>query len=78
MEAAACGTPVIAFRRGALPEVVAEGITGMLANDQSEMVSALARLRTIEPEQCLSYAQENYSAERMAECYCGIYRGLLG
>jgi glycosyltransferase involved in cell wall biosynthesis len=77
MEAAACGTPVIAFRRGALPEVVAEGITGRLVNDQNEMVSALARLRTIEPEQCLAHAKENYSAARMAECYCRMYGRLL-
>jgi glycosyltransferase involved in cell wall biosynthesis len=74
MEAAACGTPVIAFRRGALPEVVAEAITGMLVNDQSEMVSALTRARRIEPEQCLAHAHEHYSAERMTECYSQLYR----
>ena len=77
MEAAACGTPVVALRRGALPEVIADGITGMLVNDVQEMVSALARLSDSVPARCRAYAEDHFSSSRMADEYLHIYRNLL-
>jgi glycosyltransferase involved in cell wall biosynthesis len=77
MEAAACGTPVVAFRRGALPEVVAEGVTGFLVQDVAEMVSAIPRTREIDSEQSRRHAQQHYSAARMAEAYAELYRIML-
>jgi len=76
MEAAACGTPVIALRRGALPEVVAEGITGTLVNDPVEMGSALAPAAEIQSDECRAYAEEHYSSKRMADAYLRMYRQL--
>jgi glycosyltransferase involved in cell wall biosynthesis len=76
MEAAACGTPVAALRRGALPEVIAEGITGMLVSDPQEMASALGRLSEFVPSRCRGYAEEHYSSSRMADQYLKVYRRL--
>lgn len=73
MEAAACGTPVIAFRRGALPEVVNQGETGLLVDDIQKMLSALARVGKIKPKTCHDHAQQHFSAKRMANGYAQLY-----
>jgi glycosyltransferase involved in cell wall biosynthesis len=73
MEAAACGTPVLALRRGALPEVIAEGITGMLVNDAQEMASALPRATELDAQRCRQYAEEHYPASSMCDEYVGFY-----
>lgn len=77
MEAAACGTPVIALRRGALPEVVEQDVTGILVDDSRQMISALSRIAQIDPAQCRRHAQEHYSAGRMADAYSELYRKVL-
>jgi glycosyltransferase involved in cell wall biosynthesis len=74
MEAAACGTPVVALRRGALPEVIADGTTGVLVNDAQEMIAALPRLTGIQPDNCRRYAEQHYSSRRMADGYEELYR----
>lgn len=77
MEAAACGTPVVALRRGALPEVVADGVTGFLVDNAEQMASTLSGIASIKPEDCRLYAQRNYSARTMADAYEELYRKLL-
>jgi glycosyltransferase involved in cell wall biosynthesis len=77
MEAAACGTPVVALRRGALPEVVAEGVTGCLVDQADEMARAISRVKEIEPADCRAYAQQHYSASHMADAYEELYRKLI-
>ena len=77
MEAAACGTPVVALRRGALPEVVAGGVTGFVVDDAEQMALALNRVASIKPEDCRLYARQNYSARTMADAYEELYRKLL-
>jgi glycosyltransferase involved in cell wall biosynthesis len=76
MEAAASGTPVIAFRKGALAEVVRDGVTGFLANDVSQAVSALRQVGSIRPAVCVQHARENFSAAKMAERYSQLYEHL--
>lgn len=76
MEATASGTPVIAFRRGALPEVVQDGVTGFLVEDAAQAVLALQRISSVSPKACVQYAQENFSAAKMAERYSTIYEQL--
>lgn len=76
MEAAAAGTPVIALRRGALPEVVKDGVTGFLVEDAAEAVLALQKVSGIDPKACVQYAQENFSAAKMAERYSALYERL--
>jgi glycosyltransferase involved in cell wall biosynthesis len=73
MEAAASGTPVIAFRRGALPEVVRDHQTGLLVETVEEAVAACRQIDSIDPEACTNYAQENFSSARMAEDYTRLY-----
>ncbi|HEX3091115.1 MAG TPA: glycosyltransferase [Candidatus Angelobacter sp.] len=76
MEAAASGAPVIAFRRGALPEVVQDGVTGFLVDDAAQAVLALQNLSGIDPKACVQYAQENFSAGKMAKRYSAFYEQL--
>lgn len=73
MEAAACGTPVLALRSGALPEVVAEGVTGILVDDPESMVSALGKATIIDCETSRKYGEENYSSANMADEYLTLY-----
>jgi glycosyltransferase involved in cell wall biosynthesis len=76
MEAAASGTTVIAFRRGAVPEVVQDGVTGFLVEDAAQAVVALEKVSGIDPKVCVQYAQENFSAVKMAERYSALYKQL--
>ena len=78
MEAAACGTPVIAFRNGALPEVVEEGRSGFLVDDEHGMAEALGRIGAIDPEQCRAVARERFTLERMSHAYLARYAELVG
>jgi glycosyltransferase involved in cell wall biosynthesis len=76
MEAAASGAPVIALRRGALPEVVQDGVTGFLVEDAAQAVPALQRISSLSSKACEQYAQENFSAAKMAERYSALYEQL--
>jgi glycosyltransferase involved in cell wall biosynthesis len=77
MEAAASGTPVIAFARGALPEVVCEGVTGFLAQGVNEAVQALRRLHEIESEACRQHARDHFNSATMADGYTALYAHIL-
>ena len=76
MEAAAAGAPVIALRRGALPEVVQHGATGFLVEDAAQAVLALQKVSGIDAKACVQYAEENFSAAKMAESYSALYEQL--
>ena len=78
MEAASCGTPVIAFRSGALPEVVEDGRTGFVVDGVDGMVEALGRIGMIAPETCRRVARERFSLERMTGAYLARYAELVG
>jgi glycosyltransferase involved in cell wall biosynthesis len=76
MEALACGTPVIAFPSGALPEIVEHGRTGFIVRDEQEMAEAIHQATTIEPEVCRAAARARFSLERTVERYFALYRDL--
>jgi glycosyltransferase involved in cell wall biosynthesis len=76
MESMACGTPVIAFRSGALPEIVEHGRTGFIVDGPKEMAAAIRRAEEIDPEVCRQTARERFSADRMLRNYMAIYRRL--
>jgi len=73
MEALACGTPVIAFPSGALPEIVEDGRTGFLVPDAAAMADAIGRAREIDPAECQRQARLRFSADRMVNAYFAVY-----
>ncbi len=76
MEALAHGTPVIAFARGALPDIVEHGRTGFLVSDVTEMADAIPLARRIDPKVCRAAARERFSLERMTAAYLAVYKRL--
>jgi glycosyltransferase involved in cell wall biosynthesis len=77
MEALACGTPVIAFRSGALPEIIDHGRTGFLVTDVAEMSRALRDVDDLNPDTCRRVARSRYSAQTMASRYLRVYQSLV-
>lgn len=73
MEALSCGTPVIAFPSGALPEIIEDGRTGFIVQNEREMAAALTAVRFIDPEMCRQTARERFSAARMTRRYIDLY-----
>jgi glycosyltransferase involved in cell wall biosynthesis len=76
MEALASGTPVVAFRTGALPEIVEHGRTGFLVADEREMAEAIAAAKRLSADECREAARSRFSAERMVQRYLACYEGL--
>ena len=77
IESMACGTPVIATRWGAVPEVIEEGRSGVIVDDYHEMAGALADADRLEPLECRRYAEERFSAGRMVRDYESAYEAVL-
>jgi len=75
IESLAAGTPVIALRRGAVPELIEDGVTGFICDDVDEMADAVGRINQIDPEACRRGA-ERFAAERMCRGYVDVYRSL--
>src|SRR5215510_14998923 len=69
IEAMACGTPVIAFRRGSVPEVVDEGVTGFIVDGEAEAVQAIGRVGELDRRQVRARFEQRFTARRMAEDY---------
>jgi len=77
IEAMASGTPVIATRRGAVPELVIDGQTGIIVDDPAELPAAIAQVREIDPAACRKHVEANFTVEVMAAGYEGVYRQAL-
>lgn len=76
-EAAACGTPVVTLARGAMPELVVEGVTGFVCRAQEELVDAIGHLEAIDPRACRRHAEEVLTIERTAAGYERVYTRAL-
>src|SRR5262245_53537817 len=76
IEALACGTPVIAFRRGSVPEVIDHGETGFVVDTVDEAVAALDHLEGLARGRCRQVFERRFTAKRMAKDYVAIYREL--
>ena len=78
IEAMACGTPVIAMRRGSMPELIEHGVNGFLVDSVEEAVAAIDRVDEIDRAACRRTVVERFSVRRMAEDYLALYRRILG
>jgi glycosyltransferase involved in cell wall biosynthesis len=77
IEAFACGTPVLAYRRGSIPEIVNHGVTGFICETVDEMVDAVGQVSLIDRKQCRATFDERFTADRMARDYVALYERLL-
>jgi glycosyltransferase involved in cell wall biosynthesis len=77
IEAMACGTPVIAFRKGSVPEVVDEGVTGFVVDTEEEAVAAIQRIHRLDRRKVRRRFEARFTARRMAEDYIRCYESLL-
>ncbi|MBE7211962.1 MAG: glycosyltransferase family 4 protein [Gluconacetobacter diazotrophicus] len=76
IESMACGTPVIAFNRGSVPEIVEDGLTGLVVEDETSAIGAISRLNGFSPARIRQRFEERFTARRMAEDYLSVYREL--
>jgi glycosyltransferase involved in cell wall biosynthesis len=76
IEAMACGTPVIAFNRGSVPEVIEDGLTGFIVEDETSAISAVGRLGELTTRGIRHRFETRFTARRMAEDYLSVYRQL--
>ena len=76
IEAMACGTPIIAFNRGSVPEIVDDGVTGFVVEDINGAIGAVDRLGHLSREKIRRRFEERFTARRMAQDYLSVYRSL--
>jgi glycosyltransferase involved in cell wall biosynthesis len=77
IEAMACGTPVIAYNRGSVPEIVDPGLTGFVVEDETSAVAAVDRLAALDRAAIRKQFEVRFTARRMALDYLAAYRGLM-
>jgi glycosyltransferase involved in cell wall biosynthesis len=77
IEAMACGTPVIAFNRGSAPEVIEDGVTGFIVEDEAGMIGAVDRLAHLSRQAIRRRFEQHFTARRMALDYLAVYRSLM-
>jgi glycosyltransferase involved in cell wall biosynthesis len=77
IEAMACGTPVLAFRCGSIPEVIVDGVTGKVVDSEEEAIAALPDVLACDRRAVRQRFEERFDAKRMAKNYVSAYRGLL-
>jgi glycosyltransferase involved in cell wall biosynthesis len=77
VEAMLCGTPVIAFNRGSMPEIVIDGITGFLADNIDEALEAVYQIKSIDRKYCREWAASQFSQQKMIDAYLEVYKKVL-
>jgi len=77
IEALACGTPVIAYRNGSVPEIIEDGVTGFIVQSLEEAVEAVPKVAGLSRRRCRQVFEERFTAERMARDYLAVYRFIL-
>jgi len=77
IEAMACGTPVLAFRRGSVPEIIDDGVTGVIVDTIEEAVAALPRVFALDRRRVRQTFERRFGSDRMARDYVSLYRAML-
>jgi glycosyltransferase involved in cell wall biosynthesis len=77
IEAMACGTPVIAYNRGSVVEIIQEGLTGFIVEDETSAITAVDRLSQLDRDAIRKEFEQRFTARRMALDYLAAYRGLM-
>jgi glycosyltransferase involved in cell wall biosynthesis len=78
VESLACGTPVVAFARGSMPELLTQGRTGFLVENSEEAAEAVGRLDSIDRSRCRAEAEKRFTADRMVDDYLRVYEEIVG
>jgi glycosyltransferase involved in cell wall biosynthesis len=76
IESMACGTPVIAFNRGSVPEVIDDGLSGFIVHDEAMAIAAVDRLGELDRQTVRQTFDQRFTARRMAEDYLDLYEEL--
>jgi len=77
VEAFFCGTPVVAFNRGAMPEIILNGKTGFLVNSIAEALNSLDKIKTLNRKECRIWAESKFTRMKMVEDYIEVYKKIL-
>ena len=77
IEAMACGTPVVTYKRGAAPELVENGVNGYLADDFEDLLDCIGRVQEIKPKRCREYVEKHFSVDAMVDGYERVYRQIM-
>jgi glycosyltransferase involved in cell wall biosynthesis len=77
IEAMACGTPIIAYREGSVPELIVEGHNGFIVNELEDAIVAARRVPELSRERCREIFEKRFTARRMANDYLQVYRSLI-
>lgn len=78
IESLACGTPIVASRRGAIPEIIDHGVTGFVCDTFDDMAQAVRHVSLLQRTHCRQAFEARFTAERMVQAYIGVYEQLLG
>ena len=78
IESMACGTPVIAFNRGSMPEIIVNGKNGFLVGNEGEAIEAVARIEEIDRAYCRRHVEQHFTVDRMIDEYLEVYEMIIG
>lgn len=78
VEANACGTPVVAFNKGSMPEIIRDGVNGFLVEDVGSAAAALSKISAVSRSRCREVVAQRFSSEVMVENYLKVYRQIIG
>ena len=73
-----CGTPVIAFNKGSMPELIFDGKTGFLINTTDDALEAVNNIKSINRKYCREWSASKFSRQKMVEGYIEVYKKILG
>ncbi len=77
IESMACGTPVIAFNKGSMPELIEDGQNGFLVNNVAEAIAAVRQIKDIQRKNCRHHVEQHFTVERMVVDYIQVYEAIL-